>query len=174
MDLTFFDKRLAKDDLSDSLEKFMDFENYERSEGQTINDFIANFDAKYRRIEKKSMKLPSEILAFKLLQKARINHKEKLLVLTGMNYGNRKSMYEDSILSLKKFIGEQLSSEKQSSEIKLRKLMKNEKVLVATGTFKEQKKQFHKTKVSCDQGAIGGSRGGLKMSQKVFYNRRRN
>ena len=83
---------MAKDDLNDSFEKFTDFENYKRREGQTIHDFIANFDAKYRRIEKKSMKLPSEILAFKLLQKARINHEEKLLVLTGMNYGNRTSI----------------------------------------------------------------------------------
>ena len=172
--VTFFDKHLAKDDLGDSLEKFTDFENYERREGQTICDFIANFDTKYRRIEKKSMKLPSEILAFKLLQKARINHKGKLLVLTGMNYGNRKSLYEDTKSSLKKFIGEQLSSEKQSSEIKLRKLVKNE-VLVATGTFKEQKKKFQMTKVSCNQGGIGGgSSGGWKMSPKAFYDRRQN
>ena len=172
--VTFFDKHLAKDDLSDSLEKFTDFENYERREGQTICDFIANFDTKYRRIEKKSMKLPSEILAFKLLQKARINYKERLLVLSGMNYGNRKSMYEDTKSSLKKFIGEQLSSEKQSSEIKLRKLVKNEEVLVTTGTFKEQKKQFQKTKVSCNQGGNGGSCGGCKMNPKAFYNRTQN
>ena len=173
--VTFFDKHLAKDDLSDSLEKFTDFENYERTEGQTICDFIANFDTKYRRIEKKSMKLPTEILAFKLLQKARINYKEKLLVLTGMNYGNRKSIYEDTKSSLKKFVGEHLSSEKQrSSEIKLSKLVKNEEVLVATDTFKEQKKQFQKTKVSCYQGGIGGSSGRWKMSPKVFYNRTRN
>ena len=54
------------------------------------------------------MQLPSEILAFKLLQKARINHKEKLLVLSGMNYGNRKRLYEEAKLSLKKK-GEHLS-----------------------------------------------------------------
>ena len=79
-------------------------------------------------------------------------------------------MYEDTKSSLKKFIGEQL---KQSSEIKLRKLVKNEEVLVATGTFKEQKKQFQKTKVSCNQGGIGGSSGGWKTSPKAFYNRTR-
>ena len=67
--VTFFDKHLAKD-VSDSLEKFTAFENYEKREGQTICVFIANFDTIYRRIEKKSMKLPSELLAFKLLQKA--------------------------------------------------------------------------------------------------------
>ena len=79
-----------------------------------------------------------------------------------MNYGNRKSMCEDTKTSLKKFTGEQLSSQKQCSEIKLRKLVKNEAVLLATGTFKEQKKHFQKTKVSCNQGGIGGSSGGWK------------
>ena len=83
-------------------------------------------------------------------------------------------MYVDTKTSLKKFIGEQLSSEKQGSEIKRRKLVKNEEVSLATGTFKEQKKQFQKTKVSCYQGGFGGSSGGLKMSHKAFYNRWRN
>ena len=133
--VTFFDKHLAKDDLSDSLEKFTDFENYERSEGQTIHDFIANFDTKYRRIEKKSMQLPSEILAFKLLQKARINHREKLLVLTGMNYGNRKTLYEEAKMSLKKFKGDHLSTEKQVSKINVKKFVKNEEVSVVGGAF---------------------------------------
>ena len=59
--LSFFNKHLEKDDLNDSIEKFTDFENYKRCEGQTIHDFIANFDTKYRRIEKKSMQLPSKI-----------------------------------------------------------------------------------------------------------------
>ena len=172
--VTFFDKHLAKDDLSDSLEKFTDFENYERSEGQTISDFIANFDTKYRRIEKKSMQLPSEILAFKLLQKARINHKEKLLVLTGMNYGNRKTLYEEAKMSLKKFKGDQLSSEKQVSKINLRKFVKNEEVLVAGGGFMAHRKLVQKTKASCIQGGIGGHSDGLKLSPKAFNNRRRN
>ena len=172
--VTFFDKHLAKDDLSDSLEKFTDFENYERSEGQTIHDFIANFDTKYRRIEKKSMQLPSEILAFKLLQKARINHKEKLLVLTGMNYGNRKTLYEKAKMSLKKFKGDHLSSEKQVSKINVRKFVKNEEVSVVEGAFTAQRKLVQKAKACCTQGSIGGCSDGLKLSPKAFNNRRRN
>ena len=41
-----FDKHLANNELSDSdcLEKITDFENFERSEGQTNYDFVANFD----------------------------------------------------------------------------------------------------------------------------------
>jgi phosphoglycolate phosphatase-like HAD superfamily hydrolase len=76
----------AKDDLTDSLEKFEDFEDFKRLEGQSIAEFVAMFDSKYRKIEKKGMTLPSEILAFKLLKKANIS--EKLLVLTGINSDN--------------------------------------------------------------------------------------
>ena len=70
--LDFLDTHLAKDDLADSLEKFEEFEDLKRGEGQSINDFVATFNSKYRKIERKKMTLPSEILAFKLLRKANI------------------------------------------------------------------------------------------------------
>ena len=38
--ITFLDKHLAKDDLSDCLEKFEDFEDFGRSSEQTITDYI--------------------------------------------------------------------------------------------------------------------------------------
>ena len=86
--IEFLDKDLAKDDLTSSLEKNDDFDDFRRKEiqGQSIHEYIAMFDTNYRKIEKKSMSLPSEILAFKLLKKANITKEERLLVLTGMNY----------------------------------------------------------------------------------------
>ena len=98
--IKFLDKHLAKDDLTDSLEKFEDFDDYHRTEGQSISEFIALFDAKYQKIEKKKMVLPPEILAFKLLRKANITREEKLLVLTGMNYDNKSTLYEEAKKSL--------------------------------------------------------------------------
>ena len=84
--IAFLDKHLAKDDLADSVEKFDDFDDFRREDDQSIHEYIAMFDAKYRKLEKKKMTLPSEILAFKLLKKANITKEERLLVLTGMNY----------------------------------------------------------------------------------------
>ena len=103
--LNFLDQHLAKDDLTDSLEKFEDFQDFKRADGQSINEYVAVFDAKYRKIEKKKMTLPAEILAFKLLRKANITKEEKLLVLTGMNYDNKETLYEEAKESLKKFKG---------------------------------------------------------------------
>ena len=64
------------------------------------------FDAKYRKIEKKKMTLPSEILAFKLLKKANITKEERLLVLTGMNYEQNSTLYKEAKSSLKNFKGD--------------------------------------------------------------------
>lgn len=100
------DAHLAKDDLTDSLEKFEDFDDFYRTEGQSVAEYIAVFDAKYKKIEKKKkMTLPPEILAYKLLSKANITKEEKLLVLRGTNYNNNTTLYEEAKKSLKKFKG---------------------------------------------------------------------
>lgn len=69
-------------------------------------EYISVFDAKYRKIEKKEMKLPPEILAFKLLRRANISKEETMIVLTGMNYDEKATLYEQAKSSLKKFKGE--------------------------------------------------------------------
>ena len=85
--IQFLDGILLKDELSDSLEKKMEeFEAFQRASGQSIAEYISTFDSMYRKFEKLDMKLPSHILAFKLLRKANIGQEEKMLVLTGMNY----------------------------------------------------------------------------------------
>ena len=50
------------------------------------------------------MKLPSEILVFKLIRRADISRVEKMLVLTGMNFNNNDSLYEETKQSLKKIV----------------------------------------------------------------------
>lgn len=132
--LAFLDKHLAKDDLADSLEKFEDFDDYRRKEGQTIHEYIATFDAKYRKVEKKNMTLPSEILAFKLLKKANISREEKLLVLTGMNFDNKHGLYEEAKALLKKFKGDEPgNSENMSIKLEPAYVAGNEETLLASG-----------------------------------------
>ena len=44
--LDFLDCKLQKDDISDSWEKFNDFDKYCKEPSQSISDFISNFDQK--------------------------------------------------------------------------------------------------------------------------------
>ena len=43
---------LKKDELTDSVEKYEDFEDFQRAENQSVNEHIQSFDAKYRKLEK--------------------------------------------------------------------------------------------------------------------------
>ena len=61
------------------------------------------FDFKYKRMEKKHMKLSPEVLAFRLLKKANITRKEKLLILTRLNFEDKSSLYQQTKQSLTRF-----------------------------------------------------------------------
>ena len=101
--LKFMDRILGKDDLTDSLEKFEDFENYKREPDQSMTEFLSKHDQKYNKIVKLKMGLPPAIAAFMLLKKANITTDERLLVLTGMDYSDRDQLYEQAKRSLLMF-----------------------------------------------------------------------
>ena len=132
--MDFMDTHLATDDLTDCLQKFEDFDAFSRQDGQSYNEYIAIFDDKYRKIEKKKMRLPSEILAFKLLRNSKISDKDKMLVLTGMDYEERDTLYEQAKRSLKKFKGDEIKSENIKFEPAF--LAENEEALMAAGYVK--------------------------------------
>lgn len=133
--LAFLDTKLKKDDLADMWDKFDDFEEYRREQGQSIADYISKFDHKYKKLLKQKMKLPSEILAFKLLKNANITTDERLLVLTGMNYDEKETLYEQAQASLKKFQGDQVKADRKGTAIQLSAayLAENEDALLAAG-----------------------------------------
>ena len=174
--ITFLDCHLAKDDLTDSLEKFEEFDDYQRLDSQSISDFVANFDAKYRKIAKKNMKLPSEILAFKLLRKANITKEEKMLVLTGMNYDNKDALYEEAKKSLKKFKGDTLEGSKSESvSIKLEPafLAQHEDALLAAG-YTSSKPAFSGYNKYGNQRGRGYYRGGSQSGKEQCVSKKIN
>ena len=135
---TFLDKKLKVDDISDSWSKFNDFDECAREGNQSINEFIVKFDEKYKKIVKKGITLPSEIVAFMMLKRSHISKDERLLVLTGMDYSRKDELYEQAQISLKKFKGDQAHAGASSSEsiaIKLEPafLAENEEALLSAG-----------------------------------------
>ena len=61
------------------------------------------------------MTLPAAVLAFKLLDASKIPNRDRQLVLTGVNYTERDTLFEQMKTSLKKFHGEQSTSLSSSS-----------------------------------------------------------
>ena len=102
----FLTEKLGKDELDDSLERFEDFDSFQRSNEMTIIEFITKFDRKYQRLARGSMTIPLPILAFMMLKKVGISANDKKLVLSGMDYSKRDTLYEQANKSLRKVKGE--------------------------------------------------------------------
>ena len=117
------------------MENFEDFDNFERKEEQSLHEYVSMCDFKYRKIEKKYMKLPIEILAFRLLRKVNITREVNMLILTRMNFENKFTLYEEEKKALKKFQGNDSEINSSSSNVKLEpaSLAENEEVLLAAG-----------------------------------------
>ena len=110
----FLDRYLLKNELMNSWYKFEDFEKFERKHGQNIRDCVADYNLKFRKLEKIYFKLPSEILAFKLLRNANLSKQERMLVLAGVNFAEKENMYQQTKHSLIKFMGD-LTEEKDGT-----------------------------------------------------------
>ena len=109
--LTFMEKKLGKDDIEDSLEKYEEFKNCRREPDHKSGEFIHEFEQKYNRILKKGIKLPEEILCFELLSSANISKPEKMLILSGINFEKKDDLFDQVKKSLKKFKGELASND---------------------------------------------------------------
>ena len=107
----FLDRYLLEDELMNSWNRFEDFEKFVRKHGQNIREYVADFDLKFRKLEKIHVKLPSEILAFKLLRNANLSKQGRMLVVTGLNFAEKENMYQQTKHSLIKFMGD-LTEEK--------------------------------------------------------------
>ena len=131
--IALLDELLGEDDLEDSLHKYEEFEDYKKSNGESIAQYIVNFEAKYDKVKNKGIKLPSEVLAFKLLRRSGISRDDKKLVLTGMDYSEKESLYKNAQKALKKYCGEGSSGGGSSASINNRseyKLDKTEDVVL--------------------------------------------
>lgn len=140
------------------------FKDFHRTEKQSVSEFIAQFDSLYGKIEKKNMTLPPEILAFKLLRKANITKKEKMLVLTGMNYENKATLYEEAKKALKKFKGEVVEGVTGNTPIiKLEPafLAENEEALLAAGYVGAKQPNYTARRVA-DQAVVDSTKLGTK------------
>jgi hypothetical protein len=99
--IEFLTSHLGKDDLADSFCRYGEFEDYKRS-NESIVEYIGKFEQNYNRIARKNLKLPSEILAHKVLRSASLLPEEFMLVISGMDYSKKDTLYEQALISLKK------------------------------------------------------------------------
>ncbi len=92
--LTKLDSVFLKDQKDRQYEAYTDFDRVTRENGASMQDYIVEFERRYNRMRKFQMELPDAVLAFKLLDTAGLNVKDKQLALTAcaaLTFQNMKS-----------------------------------------------------------------------------------
>ena len=104
--LKYLTDNYGRDELYESVDRYIEFRNCVRKPTQTLSNFLMEFDQCVTRIEKKGMKLPSDVLAFELIHKANVTKDENKLVMTGLDFSKKGEMYDQAKKSIKKLLGE--------------------------------------------------------------------
>ena len=112
--IRFLDKIYKKDELSSAYETYTKFDRFKKSPQMSMEDYLINFDKLYNQTKKYTMTLPEAVLSFKLLEGANLPHKDRQLVLTGVDYSDATHLYKQMTQSLKKFFGKQSLPESES------------------------------------------------------------
>ena len=106
--LEFMDSHFKKDDIGMLWDKYVKFDELQRKH-ESISEYISEFDIKYNELSKLKVELPQEILAFMLLRKANIVKDEIKLIMTGLDYAKKETLYDQAKKSLRKFKGDHAS-----------------------------------------------------------------
>eukprot|EP00112_Aurelia_sp_Birch-Aquarium-sp1_P025637 Seg862.2 transcript_id=Seg862.2/GoldUCD/mRNA.D3Y31 product="hypothetical protein" protein_id=Seg862.2/GoldUCD/D3Y31 len=105
--MEFMDKLFKKDQLSEAYEAFSDFKRFKRKETMAMDTYVMEFEKLYNKTAKFKMTLPQAVQAFKLLEGAGLDQKDRQLVLTRVNYDKGDTLFTQMCSSLKKFFGKQ-------------------------------------------------------------------
>jgi len=78
------------------------FDEYERTEGVKISEYVSTFDQKYQTLHRKGITLSPAALALKILSKARLNKQEEVLVKKSMDFSRTDGIFEEAKEALMK------------------------------------------------------------------------
>ena len=104
------DKWYKKDELSSAYASWSNFYKYKRSQDCSIETYILEFLKRYKAMKKFKIEIPNCVLAFILLDCAGLEHRDKKLVLTAVNFEESDKLLDQMSAALKKFFGEQGAS----------------------------------------------------------------
>ena len=104
--------------MADAWDRFKDFSSFVREQGQSITDFIPEWENCYHKLKTVGCEYTDIVLGFKLLEDAKLQEMETKLVLTGVNYAEvktKKNLKEQVTNSLKKYTGRAVVGSGQES-----------------------------------------------------------
>ena len=102
--MTYLDSLFKKDELSEVYERYINFDGHQKDPKQEMEEFVLKFEKLYNRIKQRDMGLLQPVLAFKLLDASKLPHRDRQLVLTGVDYSQKDNLFDQMKASLKSFM----------------------------------------------------------------------
>ena len=100
-------KWYKQDDLSAAYAAWTNFDTYKKIYDVTMDNYISEFMRRNNELTKHDVKIPNSILAFKMLDNAGLDFKDKQIALTAVSFDDKEKMLELMQQSLRKFFGSQ-------------------------------------------------------------------
>jgi len=94
-----------KNDLLCAYEAWSEFEKFQKLEDMTIEEYVMEFTRLYIRLQKHRLEIPKSVLTFKLLDCAKMTNMDRLLVLTGVKFVDKESLYDQMSEAPTRFLG---------------------------------------------------------------------
>jgi len=94
----YLESHKVNNDLMVNLDALREFDECERNndDDDSLIDFVCEFDRKYQMLYRKGITLSPQVLALKLLCKARLEKQEESLVRKGIDFSRTDRVYEEA------------------------------------------------------------------------------
>ena len=89
------DKELMQPEIEQAVEDWDNLENRFKSESETIEDFVNDFERLLARVENKVVKLPACVKCFMMLKRIKLSHEERLIVLSKLDFDKKDNLFCD-------------------------------------------------------------------------------
>ena len=103
------DEELLQPEIEQAVEDWDNLENRFKSDSETIDEFVNDFERLLSRVENKGAKLPSCVKCFMMLKRIKLSHEERLIVLSKLDFDNKDDLFTDVKKCLKLLKGKPMS-----------------------------------------------------------------
>ena len=124
--LEFLKKHFKEDGIAGIYAEYAKFDDIHRDKSRTMEKYLDEFDRLQKRMKKIKVQYPDSVLALKLLHRSGLSASDKKLVLTGVDYSQDNTLYDQMKRSLKKFFCSNDMNKSESTAI----VVKSEPVML--------------------------------------------
>ena len=129
--IAFLDTIYAEDEMSEAWTKYKEFTHLKREPDQPVNEFVAEFDKKYKKAKESGCEFSDMVLGFNLLESCSLSDTDEKFVLTAVDFKQGKEK-KDLVDQIKNSLRKLQSRDRLRENKKGTMLVKQEDVFVSS------------------------------------------